>query len=163
MTTQVSETRTETSSKSKGVKMQSVGLVAVAAVLAIISFFVRPILLTPLPPAPPASLLPAFIFLDVWDAVAFGIGVALLLYLALNFSKWPKAIRTPLLVIFLIAAWFSIPNWIHDGLHEAGAAPPNFQLLAIVEYAFHFPWLIMAGALAIVAIKLARTYPMTTR
>jgi hypothetical protein len=60
----------------------------------------------------------------------------------------------------VIAAWFSIPNWIHDGLHEAGAAPPNFQFLAIVEYAFHFPWLIMTGVLAMVAIRLSKTYPI---
>jgi len=160
MTTQTSVTKTEAPSRTKGGRTQTVGLVIVAAVSAIISFLVRPILLNPLPPPPPISLLPAFIFLDVWDAVAFGTGVALLLYLALNFSKWPRAIRTPLLAIFLIGAWFSIPNWIHDGLHEAGATPPNFQLLAIVEYLFHFPWLVIAGILAAVGVRLARTYPI---
>jgi len=61
-------------------------------------------------------------------------------------------------VLFLIAIWFSIPNWIHDGLHESGAVPPNFAELAAVEYIFHFPWLILAGILAVVALRMVRAY-----
>jgi hypothetical protein len=76
----------------------------------------------------------------------------------MNYSKWPKAIRLPVLVLFLIALWFSIPNWIHDGMHEAGAAPPNWVFLAAVEYTFHFPWLIIAGVLAFVALRVAKAY-----
>jgi hypothetical protein len=90
--------------------------------------------------------------------LAFGVGIVLLIYLVMNYSKWPKEIRGPLLVLFFIAIWFSALNWIHDGMHEAGAAPPNFAFLALVEYTFHFPWLIFAFALAIVARRLVRVY-----
>ena len=136
----------------------TIGLIVVAAILTVVTFFIEPMVF---PPAdvPPASLLPAFIFLGFWDALAFGVGVALLIFLAINYSKWPKEVRIPLLVIFLIAVWFSLPNWIHDGLHEAGAAPPNFFALAAVEYLFHFPWLIIAGILVFIAMKLAKAYP----
>ena len=135
----------------------TVGLGIVAAVLTIVIFLVEQMVFPPVD-MPPASLLPAFIFIGFWDALAFGIGIALLIYLAMNYSKWPKAIRGWLLVLFLIALWFSVLNLIHDGLHEAGASPPNFALLAAVEYTFHFPWLIFAGILVVVSLKLARAY-----
>lgn len=135
----------------------TIGLIVVAAVLTVVTFFVQPMVLRPLA-QPPPSLLPGFIFLGFWDALAFGVGIALLIYLAMNYSKWPKAIRAPLLVLFLIALWFSIPNWIHDGLHEAGAAPPNFLALLGVEFAFHFPWLILALILVFVTLRLAKAY-----
>ena len=135
----------------------TIGLIVLVAVITVVTFFIAPMVF---PPAdmPPASLLPAFIFLSIWDALAFGVGIALLVYVAVNYSKWPKQIRVPLVVLFLLALWFSVPNWIHDGLHEAGATPPNFMLLAIVEYAFHFPWLIISGILVIVALRLAKAY-----
>ena len=128
-----------------------------AAVLTVVTFFAEQ---SVFPPAdvPPASLLPAFIFLGFWDALAFGFGFALLIYIAMNYSKWPKAIRVPVVVLFLIALWFSIPNWIHDGMHQAGASPPNWVWLAAVEYTFHFPWLIIAGILAVVALKMSKAY-----
>jgi hypothetical protein len=107
---------------------------------------------------PPMSLLPAFMFLSFWDALAFGVGIVLLIYLALNYSKWPKEVRGSLLVLFLIALWFSVLNWVHDGAHMSGAAPPNFLYLALVEYVFHFPWLIFALALVVVATRLATVY-----
>jgi hypothetical protein len=132
-------------------------LIIVAAVIAVVTFFTQQKVFPPID-QPPASLLPAFIFLGFWDALAFGVGIALLIYLAINYSKWPKAIRAPVVVLFLIALWFSIPNWIHDGLHASGAAPPNFVALAAVEYIFHFPWLIIAGVLAVVALRMAKAY-----
>ena len=138
-------------------KKSTIGLIVVAAVITVVTFFSERMVFPPVD-VPPVSLLPAFIFLGVWDALAFGIGIALLIYVAVNYSKWPKAIRVPVLVLFLIALWFSIPNWIHDGLHEAGASPPNWALLAAVEYTFHFPWLIIAGILAVVALRMARAY-----
>jgi len=136
----------------------SIALGVLAAVLAIVVFFVRPMLLPPQGAPPPASLLPAFLFLWIWDAIAFGVGVALLLYLAMNYSKWPKPIRVPLLVLFLIAAWLTVPNWIHDGMHENGATETNFPYLALVEYLFHVPWLIISGIIVFAALMVARTY-----
>ena len=135
----------------------TMGFVIIAAAITVVTFFIAPMVFRPMD-MPPASLLPAFIFLSFWDALAFGVGIALLIYLALNYSKWPKQIRGPLVALFFIALWFSILNWIHDGLHEAGAAPPNFVLLAMVEYVFHFPWLIFSGILVVVVLRLAKAY-----
>jgi len=138
-------------------KGSTIGLVAVAVVLTIVIFFSQRMVFPPTD-NPPMSLLPAFIFLGFWDALAFGVGIALLAYLGMNYSKWPKEIRTSLLVLFFLAIWFTALNWIHDGLHEAGAAPPNFAALAVVEFLFHFPWLIFGLALAFVTVRLAKNY-----
>lgn len=142
-------------------KMTKIGLAAVAAVLTLVIFFTQQMVFRPTD-TPPMDLLPAFIFLSFWDALAFGIGIALVIYLALNYAKWPKEIRGSLLILFFLAAWFSVLTWIHDGAHEAGAAPPNFAFLALVEFVFHFPWLIFSLALAMVAIRLAKTYSKKT-
>lgn len=133
------------------------GFVIIAAAITVVTFFIEPMVFRPMD-MPPASLLPAFIFLSFWDALAFGVGIALLIYLALNYSKWPKQIRRPLVALFFIALWFSILNWIHDGLHQAGISPPNFVPLAMVEYVFHFPWLIFSGILVVVVLRLAKAY-----
>ena len=138
-------------------KKPTIGLIIVAAILTIVIFLSQNKVFPPTD-MPPMSLLPAFIFLGFWDALAFGVGIALLIYLAMNYSKWPKEIRGPLLVLFFIAIWFSALNWIHDGMHETGAAPPNFAFLAFVEYTFHFPWLIFALALVVVTRRLVRVY-----
>ena len=135
----------------------TVALIVVAAIITVVVLFIAPVAFPP-KDAPPSSLLPAFIFLSFWDALAFGVGVALLVYLAISYSKWPETIRRPLLLVFFVALWFTLLNWIHDGLHESGAAPPNFQLLAITEYLFHFPWLIFAAILVIAVTQLARTH-----
>lgn len=141
----------------KNLKKLTIGLIAVAAVLTIVMFFVQNKIFPPME-MPPTSLLPAFIFLGFWNALAFGVGISIAIYLATHYSKWPKAIRGSLLVLFFIALWFSILNWIHDGLHYSGAMPPNWALLAVTEFLFHFPWLIIAIALAIVARQLAHAY-----
>ena len=136
---------------------ETIGLAVVAAALTVVNFFIQPMLFRPID-QPPPTLLPAFIFLGFWDALGFGVGVAFLIYLAASYQKWPKNVRGPLLAMFFIALWFSVLNWVHDGLHEAGASPPNWLSLALVEYGFHFPWLIFAGVLVFAAIKLAKTY-----
>jgi len=143
-------------------RMIKVGLTIVVAILTLVIFFTQTRIF---PPAdmPPMSLLPAFIFLSFWDALAFGLGIAILLYLAVNYSKWPKEIRGSILVLFFIAFWFTALNWIHDGLHNTGAMPPNWVLLAVTEYVFHFPWLIFALLLVVVSGRLVRAYTKQTR
>lgn len=134
-----------------------IGLVVVAAVLALVILFTQPRVF---PPAamPPMSWLPAFIFLSIWDALAFGVGIAILIYLGMNYSKWPRKIRGSLLVLSFIALWFTLLNWIHDGLHNTGAMPPNWILLAFTEYMFHVPWLIFGLALVYVIRQLVKVY-----
>jgi len=134
-----------------------IGLVASAAILTIVIFVVQAIVFPPMG-MPPMSMLPEFIFLSIWDALAFGVGIAILLYVGVGYSKWPREIRGSLLVLFFIALWFTLLTWIHDGLHNTGAMPPNWMLLAVTEYMFHVPWLIFGLALVLVIRQLVKVY-----
>ena len=138
-------------------KFTKVGLIVVAGIAALIAFFAQGIVFPPMD-MPPASFLPEFIFLGIWDALAFGVGVAILIYLALSYSKWPKEIRSSLLVLSFIAVWFTALNWVHDGLHNTGAMPPNWGLLAFTEFMFHVPWLFFGLALVLVTRQLVTAY-----
>ena len=120
-------------------------------------FFVQDMIFPPMG-MPPMSWLPEFLFLGIWDALAFGIGIALLIYLAMNYSNWPKQIRGSLLVLSFIAVWFTVLNWVHDGLHNSGAMPPNWGLLAFTEYMFHVPWLIFGLAIVLVIRQFVNAY-----
>jgi len=134
-----------------------IGLIVVGALLALVIFFTAPGIFPPAA-APPMSWLPAFIFLSIWDALAFGVGIVILIYLGMNYSKWPREVRGSLLVLFFIALWFTLLTWIHDGLHNTGAMPPNWMLLAVTEYVFHVPWLIFGLALVLVTRQLVKVY-----
>jgi len=138
-------------------KKNIVALAVIAVILTVIMFFVQNMIFPPMG-VPPMSWLPAFLFLGIWDALGFGVGVALLIYLAMNYSKWPKAIRSSLLVLSFIAVWFTVLNWIHDGLHNTGAMPPNLGLLAFTEYLFHVPWLIFGVAIVFVITQIVKAY-----
>jgi len=134
-------------------KMTRIVLVAVAAIFALVILSVQGTIFPPIM-MPPSSFLPVFIFFAIWDAVAFGVGIAILIYLALSYSKWPKELRSSLLVLSFIAVWFTTLNWVHDGLHNTGAMPPNWALLAFTEFTFHVPWLIFGLALVFVIRQL---------
>lgn len=129
----------------------------VAIVLAVVMFFVQYMVFPPMG-MPPMSWVPTFLFLGVWDALAFGVGIALVIYLAINYSKWPEKIRGSLLVLSFIAVWFTALNWVHDGLHNSGAMPPNWGLLAFTEFLFHVPWLIFGLAIVFVMRQFVKAY-----
>ncbi len=134
-----------------------IGLAVVAAISTLVMFFAQSMVFPPMA-MPPMSWLPAFIFLSFWDALGFGVGIVILIYLGMTYSKWPREIRGSLLVLSFIAVWFTLLNWIHDGLHNTGAMPPNWMLLAVTEYTFHVPWLIFGLALIFVARQLVNAY-----
>jgi len=138
-------------------KSTKIGLVVVAGIAALVGFFAQDIVFPPMG-MPPASFLPEFIFLSIWDALAFGVGIAILTYLALTYSKWPKEIRRSLFVLSFMAVWFTALNWVHDGLHNTGAMPPNWALLALTEFMFHVPWLFFGLALVLVTRQLITAY-----
>lgn len=149
-------------------------LVAVGVAEAIINFIAQPAIFPPSPELQrvifESSLLPHFIFFGVWDAVAFGFGVALLVYGAVNYHEWGEGIRRPLLQVLFVALWFSILNWVHNGLHVtmvwdvfqervALQAGVNTIMLLGIEYSFHFPWLILASLLILSVRQLTRLHP----
>lgn len=137
----------------------TIGLALIAAILAIMIFFVQNIAFPPVGSPPPASLLPPFILLAVLDAVAFGVGVAFAAYLALNYAKIPATVRPVLLPLFVIALWLSMTGWIHDGMHQNGATEANFQYLLIPEYLWHAPpAVVLPVVLFFTAWRVAKAY-----
>lgn len=102
------------------------------------------------------STIPLLMFLDFWDALAFGVGLALLIYGAINYSKWPKSLRTPLLLLFFLAMWFSLLTWIHDGWHKI--AGMNLNQVVAIEYVFHVPWLVFSVLLMLATVQIAKAY-----
>ena len=138
-------------------RMTEIGIGFVAVILALLIFFTQARIFPP-EYMPPMSLLPVFIFLTIWDAVGFGVGIVILIYLGMNYSKWPREIRNSLLMLSFLALWFTLTNWIHDGLHNTGAMPPQWALLAVTEYVFHVPWPIFGLALALVIRQLVKAY-----
>jgi hypothetical protein len=139
-------------------RARTIGLAVIAAVLAVVILLVQNIVFPPME-SPPPALFPFFLFLAILDAVAFGVGVAFAIYLALNYSKIPAAVRTVLLPVFVIALWLSLTGWIHDGMHQSGAMPPNYQYLLVPEYLWHAPpSLILPIVLFFTAWGIARAY-----
>jgi hypothetical protein len=138
-------------------KITKIALVAMAGILTLVDIFAQRVFFPPCC-MPPASFLPVFIFFSIWDALAFGVGIAILVYLGMSYSKWPKEIRSSLLVVSFIAVWFTALNWVHDGLHNTGAMPPNWALLAFTESLFHVPWLLFGIALVFATRQLVNAY-----
>ncbi len=133
------------------------------AISAIVVFFAIGVFFPPvgcgmmvLCPPPAASTIPLLGFLDVWDSLAFGVGVAILIYAGMTYSKWPPAIRTPLLILLFIALWFTLLNWIHDGWHKV--AGMNLNNVVFIEYVFHVPWFIFSLLLVYAITKIVIAY-----
>jgi hypothetical protein len=112
------------------------------------AFLLTPTIFPPNPNfgAPEAGLMPYFLLMAVAETLFFGIGVA---FLALGLplmrrvasisglSPWPVYLS----IGYLTASW-----WPHLGMHAV--AGMNFELLIIVDYVFHLPYILSAGIVA---------------
>lgn len=114
---------------------------AVTLVLGTIAFLLTP-LMPRTGPQPPDNLLPLFIVLILFESLAFGLGIAFLVfgYPMLRRMGGPRGLTVAayLAVAFLLANW-----WPHDALHRATSY--DWTRLVLIEYGFHLP-LIAAGA-----------------
>lgn len=124
-------------------KVKVIAVVAVGTVLA----FVSSQLLWPPPPGfnPPATLLPFFVVLGAAESLAFGAGVAFLIF------GFPLIARTgvgPLAAWggYIGIAWSLINWWAHDGFHRVNGL--MFVGLLWIEYSFHLT-LILGGLLSV--------------
>lgn len=104
-------------------------------------------LLWPAPPGftPPASLLPFFIVLGLVESLAFGAGVAFLIF------GFPLIARTGVNAPaawggYLGIAWSLVNWWAHDGFHRVNGL--RFAGLLWIEYGFHIT-LILGGLLSV--------------
>lgn len=104
-------------------------------------------------PQPPAGLLPLFILYGAIEAIAFGAGVAFLVF----GYRWVRAVGgagrltwlTYLSIAFVLMQW-----WPHDNMHRV--AGTDFGALLRLEYGFHAT-IILAST--IIAIFFARALP----
>jgi hypothetical protein len=112
------------------------------------AFLLTPILFPPNPAVPPPApeLIPYFLALGIVESLFFGIGVA---FLILGFplmrrvasisgvSPWPA---------FLAIGWLTASWWPHLGSHAV--AGMDMEKLILVDYGFHLPYILAAGAVA---------------
>ena len=120
-----------------------IGVVVVGTVFA----FVSSQLLWPPPPGfnPSASLLPFFVVLGVVEALAFGAGVAFLIF------GFPLIARTGVGSLaawggYLGIAWSLVNWWAHDGFHRVNGL--HLAGLLWIEYSFHVT-LILGGLFSV--------------
>ena len=105
-------------------------------------------------PEPTAGQFPFFLFLAVFEALTFGLGISFLLFgfvplrRALGGSTW----RT--WVAYLSIGWFLVSWWPHDNLH--GHIGMDMQGLLYIEYGFHVTLIIAAVVLAFSLLTMLR-------
>lgn len=103
---------------------------------------------------PTASQLPYFIFIALLEAVAFGIGVAFLLF------GWPlvqsmQANRPGTMWFFIAIVWSLVSWWPHDNMHRHNGE--DMAGLLRIEYIFHFTLIVAAFIIARQFWKLLRS------
>jgi hypothetical protein len=96
-------------------------------------------------PTPTGGQLPFFILLSLLEGLAFGFGVAFLLWGYSWMRSAGPAPRGLTRAAHLSIAWILINWWAHDSFHVANGL--NLGGLLLIEYAFHVT-LMLAGLLA---------------
>lgn len=121
-------------------------VVAVASAGAILAFGSSQVL-WPAPPgfAPPANLLPFFLILGLIESVAFGAGIAFLIFGFRSIARTGVG-KLAAWGGYLGIAWSLVNWWAHDGFHRVVGL--KFAGLLGIEYAFHVT-LIAGGLLAV--------------
>jgi hypothetical protein len=95
-------------------------------------------------PHPTSAQLPLFMILNVAEVLAFGLGVAFLIFGYPVIRAIAPASKRLTLWAFLSIAWLLVNWWPHDSLHVANGM--NLGGLLVIEYVFHIT-LIVAGAI----------------
>jgi hypothetical protein len=54
--------------------------------------------------------------------------------------------------------FFTLTNWLHNGLHQNFNNNANYYTLAGIEYAFHFPWFLSSILLVYAMLRINRAY-----
>jgi hypothetical protein len=128
--------------------MQTKWLVAgTTAGLALISFALTRVIWPDAPGAgqPSAGLLPFYIGVGLVESVAFGLGIAFLIFGGRMMSSFGQS-RGLTLLTYLSTAWLLINWWPHDNLHRVVGS--NFSRLIWIEYGFHVTLIAAAACVA---------------
>jgi hypothetical protein len=128
--------------------MQTKWLVAgTTVVVTLISFALTRVLWPDAPGAaqPPAALLPLFIGVGLIESVAFGLGVAFLVFGGRLMNTFDRG-RGLTLLTYLSIGWLLINWWPHDNLHRVIRF--DFARLIWIEYGFHVTLIAAAACVA---------------
>ncbi len=105
-------------------------------------------------PEPSAGQLPYFIFLSVFEAVAFGLGISFLMFGFPALLRLARGSRLRAWAMYLSVGWFLVSWWPHDNLHLHTGL--DLQGLLYIEYGFHVTLIIAALVLAFSLLTLLK-------
>jgi hypothetical protein len=105
-------------------------------------------------PEPSAGQLPFFIFLSVFEAVAFGLEISFLLFGFPALLRLARGSRLRAWAMYLSVGWFLVSWWPHDNLHLHNGL--DLQHLLYIEYGFHVTLIIAAVVLAYSLLTMLR-------
>ena len=105
-------------------------------------------------PEPTGGQLPFFLFLAVFEALTFGLGVSFLLF---GFAPLRRAVggstwRT--WAIYITVGWILVSWWPHDNMHIHNG--DDLQGLLYIEYGFHVTLMLSGLILAYSLLTLLR-------
>ena len=132
--------------------------VATVAVFAALAFSLT-FVIWPQPadaPVPPAALMPVFIALGIADALAFGAGVAFLIF---GFPVLARIGGTGPLTwaSYLGIGWSLVSWWPHVNMHRVNGA--SFEGLLTIDIIFHLTLMAVAVILAAFFLRVIRSAP----
>jgi hypothetical protein len=107
-------------------------------------------------PMPPAGLMPVFMLLGVTDALAFGVGVAFLIF---GFPLLARIGGTGPLTwgSYLAIGWWLVSWWPHLNMHRVNGA--SFEGLLTIDVVFHSTLMVAAVIVAAFFLRVIRSAP----
>jgi hypothetical protein len=110
-------------------------------------------------PAPPAGLIPVFIVLGAADSLAFGVGVAFLIF---GFPLLARLGGTGPLTwaSYLGIGWSLVSWWPHVNMHRVNT---SFEGLMVIDVIFHLTLIAIAMILAAFFLRVIRSAPPVSR
>ena len=158
----------QSQSLSKGARRNWIKWLVVTLVLAVIAFLASPN--GPLGgfwrpsadfPQPTDAQLPLFIILNAAESLAFGFGIAFLIFGYPLMQTILPASKELTLAAYLSIAWLLFSWWPHDSLHVANGL--NLNGLLVIEYVFHVTLMVTGAILVYFFLALAKSnYPRRT-
>lgn len=112
----------------------------------------------PTGPEPTGGALGALIAMGVLEALAFGAGVAFLVFGWGLMQRAPGVSRGLATGAWLAIGWLLV-NWVpHTAMHMTNAHD-DFARLALIEYVFHFTLMVGGAVLALFFVRVVRASP----
>ena len=106
--------------------------------------------------APTPGQLPFFIAISAVEALAFGIGIAFLIYGWKMVKMVQKDAKVQGWLLCIAIAWGLISWWPHDNMHISNGE--NMQRLLYIEYGFHLTLVVCAFIVAYSFFTFIRHY-----